>query len=42
MKTSNHRVLAFNCNFGNDLQLRTNYRVINSERAYSCRECRVI
>ena len=42
MKTSNYRVPAFNCNFGNDLQLHTNYRVINSKRAYSCRKCCLI
>lgn len=29
-KTCNYRVPVFNCNFGNDLQLYTNYRVITS------------
>lgn len=29
-KTCNYRVPVFNCNFGNDLQLHTNYRVITS------------
>lgn len=31
MKTSNYRMPGFNCNFGNDLPLHTNSRVINSD-----------
>ena len=30
MKTSNYRMPVFNCHFGNDLQLHTDYTVINS------------
>lgn len=30
-KTCNYRATVFNCNFGNDLQLHTNYRAITSD-----------